>query len=437
MPVFFTKELKNENEKYIDLDGAGIIYPYVANKNWNSVYRVEAKLKINIDFLALENAVKKMKEKYPYFFSRVSKHGKKYVLKPAYSSNIIYKNAPMCKPFDLKGKETLLRVVYTQNTIGIELFHGITDGHGASIFLSELLKEYCNIIFSKYSYDYPIINKIKTNEHLLKTDDIYNHIYNLGGKEVSRFLSASYQFDTSDTTKLLTKSINMSSYALKDAAHKYGVSVSMYLCAVQIYTIFKCEKVKDKVIRISIPVDIRKYFEFESIRNASLYFLVEIKPSNITDFKSIVNTVKEQFNKNLTKENMQNLAFSNVKCAKMKAYNILPIKLKKFALNIGYTTFGENQFTSTLTNLGLAKLDESVKNIVSSVYYILGEEKTKPLNLSVSTYENETKIVVSSTIDSTKFIHTMCEILLCDNIECSVENLGKSIKIAEIFNAAS
>lgn len=48
MPVFFTKEIKDKNEKYTDLDGAGIIYPYVANKDWNSVYRVEARLKATV-----------------------------------------------------------------------------------------------------------------------------------------------------------------------------------------------------------------------------------------------------------------------------------------------------------------------------------------------------------------------------------------------------
>ena len=437
MPVFFTKELKNENEKYIELDGAGIIYPYVANKDWNSVYRVEARLKLNVDFLALEDATKKMREKYPYFFSRISKFGNKYVLKPAYSSNVVFKDAPMCKPFDLKGEETLLRVVYTQNTIGIELFHAITDGHGAGAFLNELLKEYCNIVFSKYSYDYPIISELKTNESLLKYDDIYEHIYNLGGKSVSRYLNSSYQFDLDCATRLNSKSINVSSIALKNASHKYGVSVSMYLCAVQIYSILKCKNVKNKVIRISVPVDIRKFFDFDTVRNASLYFLVEINPDKVTDFKSIVDSVKEQFNKNLTKEKMQDFAYSNVKCAKMKAYNLLPINLKKAVLNVGYTTFGENQFTSTLTNLGIFELDKSVKNIVSSVYYVLGEEKTKPLNLSVSTYENETKIVVSSTIESIDFIKTMCEILLCDDIVCDIESIEKPINITKIFNKVS
>lgn len=140
MPVLFTKPLRDKNEKYIEPDGAGIIYPYVANKYWNSVYRVEAKLKLRVDIAALESAVKEMKNKYPYFFSCVGIHGKKYVLKSGCLGGVLVENAEMCRPFDLKNRDTLLRVVYTLDTIGVEFFHGITDGHGAQLFLDELLK---------------------------------------------------------------------------------------------------------------------------------------------------------------------------------------------------------------------------------------------------------------------------------------------------------
>ena len=41
MPVFFTKELKDKNEKYINLDGVGIIYPYVATKTEQTALTAE------------------------------------------------------------------------------------------------------------------------------------------------------------------------------------------------------------------------------------------------------------------------------------------------------------------------------------------------------------------------------------------------------------
>lgn len=416
MPALFTREIKDKNEKYIDLDGAGIIYPYVATKNWNSVYRIEAKTKSKVNFIILEDAVRIMKQKYPYFFSRISTHGNKFVFKQGYASNVIKRNAEICKPFDIKGEDTLIRVVYTADTIGVEFFHAITDGHGAQMFFNELLKEYFNIANSQYGYDSPKTTSLPENKFLQSTNDIYDDIYNSGGKDIGRFLSKAYQFDENNKTKLKCETIDLFLPALKSVAHKYDATVTQYLCAVQIAAIIQTENVKNKTVRISVPVDIRKYFEFESPRNASLYFLVEVKPKEITDFNSLMKTVKKQFENQLTKENMQNLAYANVKCAKMKAFKMLPLNLKKAALNIGYTTFGEDQFTSTLTNLGNIILDSRISDEIESVYYTLGKEKTKPFNIAVSTFKNETKLVISSTIDCSDFIKSISATLLADGV---------------------
>lgn len=437
MPLFFTKEIKDKNEKYIELDGAGIIYPYVADKNWNSVYRIEAQLKTDVDFLALENAAKEMKRKYPYFFSVISRHGRKYVLKKGYTSNIIFKDMQLCKPFDIFNAEPLIRIVYGSNTIAAEFFHGLTDGHGAQMFFNELLKEYCGIIFSKYSYDNQKTQALPKNENLLKTDDIYQSIYNTGGENVSRFLSKAYQFSRGEESTLNATDITAFAPALKAAAHKYGASVTQYLCAVELVAIIKTENIKDRTVRISVPVDIRKYFEFNTVRNASLYFVVEVKPSEITDFAALIATVKNQFEKNLTKENMQNLAYSNVKCAKMKAFNILPLRLKKTVLNIGYTTFGENQFTSTLTNIGVIEPSDGVKNLVSNIYFVLGKEKTKPLNLTVTTYNEKVNIIASSVIECNDFVNIVRDILAGDGVASAKESVTKPISIVHDYTAAS
>lgn len=420
MPLFFTKEIKDKNEKYIEPDGAGIIYPYVATKDWNSVYRIEAITKARVNFVCLEAAVKIMKKKYPYFFSRISTHGNKYVFKRGYASNVVVKDSEMCKPFDIKDEDTLLRVVYRNNAIGAEFFHSVTDGHGAQMFFGELLKEYYNILNSPSCYDNPEISAVLTNTLLQSTEDIYDEIYNeLGGKSVSRFLSKAYQFDKSNETELTCESIGLFLPALKNAAHKYGSSITEYLCAAQIEAILRTERIKNKTVRISVPVDIRRFFDIDTPRNAALYFLVSVKPKEVKDFKSLVAVVRKQFELQLTKENMQNLAFSNVKCAKMKAYKMLPLGLKKIALNIGYTTFGENQFTSTLTNLGKITLDGKIADELESVYFVLGKEKTKPFNIAVSSFNNEIRLMISSAIDSTDLVKAMRERLLCDGVVSS------------------
>lgn len=59
MSLFAAKKQSNETvTDFIELDKAGIIYPYVAKKDWNSVYRIEAKLSSPLDFFSLRKAAK-------------------------------------------------------------------------------------------------------------------------------------------------------------------------------------------------------------------------------------------------------------------------------------------------------------------------------------------------------------------------------------------
>ena len=69
MPIFIAANPKKLRKDYTDLDGAVIIYPYVATDEWNSVFRMEAELKADLDEEALRDAVEKMQHLFPYYFS--------------------------------------------------------------------------------------------------------------------------------------------------------------------------------------------------------------------------------------------------------------------------------------------------------------------------------------------------------------------------------
>ena len=94
-----------------------------------------------------------------------------------------------------------------------------------------------------------------------------------------------------------------------------------------------------------------------------------------------------------------------------KAFDLLPLALKKLVLNIGYTAFGEDQFTSTLTNTGILDLGEELEGLVSDAYFILGKQKTKPINIAVSTFKNSAKLMVSTVYKDEKFSKKLVDLL--------------------------
>ncbi len=123
---------------------------------------------------------------------------------------------------------------------------------------------------------------------------------------------------------------------------------------------------------------------------------------------------------------MLDLAYTNVAQSKMKAFDILPFALKKVILNFGFTALGEDQFTSTLTNIGIIDLGAGFDGIVKDAYFILGKQKTKPINIAVSTFENSAKLMVSTVYEKERFTEKITSLLKGFGVTSPTENDGRN-----------
>ena len=79
--------------------------------------------------------------------------------------------------------------------------------------------------------------------------------------------------------------------------------------------------------------------------------------------------------------------------------------------NFPYTHFGENQFTATLTDIGVIKFDDEVSKMVENVYFVLGKQKTKPINIAVSTYDETVRLIVSYDTDCSDFVDALNKLI--------------------------
>lgn len=416
MPAIFTRPYPTQAQTGYEPDGAGILYPYAADRHWNSVFRAELRLRQPVDLPALRRAVQVMEQKYPYFFTHLEAQGRRYVFAPGCLGDRILPDTALCAPFDLQNWCAPVRVLYTDYTLGVEFFHGITDGHGAALFLQALMQEYAHQALGTGSYDAPGPIALPTDPRLRNTEDAYATLAAAGGHAVSRRISTAYQFQKTHKSPLCVLCLDCPGPLLVQAAHRYGVTVSVYLAAVQLAAILDTQPVGNRTVRLSVPVDLRRYFPVQSCRNASSYFLVSVRPTEVTGFAGLVQLVARQFKEELTAKKLQNLVYTNVKTAQMPAFRLLPLALKKTAVKIGMTHFGENQFTSTLTNLGRLELSGQARTLIADGCFILGEEKTKPLNLAVTTYGDCTHLALSGTYDPAPLLESIANRLLADRV---------------------
>lgn len=404
---------KNCANNITEFDGAGIIYPYVADKNWNSVYRIEAVLKRTPDPDAVRKAAAALREKYPYFFGTVVKVGSCLALAPSKKCETVFRSTGVyCKPFDLQNGLPLIRFIYSSNKISLEMFHCLTDGHGGVEFMKEFLREYAKFAGaadgaeSTYTPD-----KCDLTNTTDTFSDIYDRVYMPNVKKTGRFMSDAHQFDKTEQTPLTVDTINIPFERLHTVSHRLGVTVAMLLAAIQIKAIFASESIVGRKVRLSVPVDIRRFFGSTSCRNSSLYILVEADRHDAMDFKGLLEYVKYQFTDRISTEKLYAMARANVEQARMKAFTSLPLPLKKGLLKFGYSHLGENQFTATLTDIGPINLDFPGCDIVKDIYFILGKQKTKPVNTAVTTFNGTLKLVVSHTTECHAFLDALRRII--------------------------
>ena len=128
-------ERKVQLKRYT-LDNSALFYPIMASKKAQSLFRISVVLCDKVDGALLEDALNDALVRFPAFKTK---------LKMGYAWHYLGENLERAKVFDksngllkpINPKETngfQFRLVYEENRISLEMFHGICDGTGAIAF---------------------------------------------------------------------------------------------------------------------------------------------------------------------------------------------------------------------------------------------------------------------------------------------------------------
>ena len=129
--------------------------------------------------------------------------------------------------------------------------------------------------------------------------------------------------------------------ALKEESKKQGVTITQYLTAVLIYSIYQENYVKAKgkrPIKVCIPVNLKKYFPSKTMSNFFSYITVEaeMKKDELDSFDKILDFVKKDFSKRLTEEEITKTMSTNVKIGNNPFIRPIPLAIKKAIVRLSY-----------------------------------------------------------------------------------------------------
>ena len=151
---------KEHSSRWRKLDNAAQAFPAATGKKDTRVFRFYCQLKEDIQADLLQKALEETMEHYPVF-SMVLRKGLFwfYLEQRDLPAKVEEEKRPPCSEIYVPDHKTLLfQVSYYKTRINFEVFHALTDGTGAMLFLKELVSNYLILrhpeeTFSKVSED--------------------------------------------------------------------------------------------------------------------------------------------------------------------------------------------------------------------------------------------------------------------------------------------
>ncbi|NLJ88490.1 MAG: hypothetical protein GX327_06905 [Epulopiscium sp.] len=359
--------MKQKKEWY-RLDNAGKLYPSITSTRVSTVFRLSATLYNNIDSKVLQIALNNIIEYFPYFkvnlkrglFWYYFEHTEKY---PKVQKETYYP----CMFMFYKNKNSFpFRVLYYNNRISVEFSHSITDGVGAINFLKSLLVEYFNLL------------GINTDSHKIpskeEAEDAFKKYYVKNVPNPPKLKKAfhfPFKLNSKGEYYIITGIIPMD--ILLSTAKKYNASLTQFLLALYFDTIqdfIKSNNFKLLPVVINLPVNLRSIYPSNTMRN----FFISVTPQidfrlGTYSFEEIVNYIRNYMQLTLNKKYINQHIHHNVKREKSIFIRLIPLFLKNLMMPTIYSKYGERNYTTGISNLGLITLPKSIEDLVERIEF--------------------------------------------------------------------
>ena len=380
-----------------------------------AVFRITVFLKKPVKYSAIKEAVEITSRRFPYFSVSLGSGLFWYYLEYNHRfPRIQTEEKRPCTAFAAKRKnEPLYRILVKENRISVEFIHILTDGGGSFEYLKSLLYTYFklegNIIASAEGIILP--DSPFSEEEI---EDGYKRFFRKKIPPPGKLTKAwhlPFRLNHKPRLKVLRAEIALDK--LLEIARIYKVSVTEYIVSVYLFTlqgIFLEEKEKSKkqkrgVLRIEVPVNMRKKLPSKTMRNFSLFVLPEIDLRlGIYTFEEILKIVNYQLQTGADVKQIGRFLSQNVGHEKSPFIRVLPLFIKTMAIAAVYRRLGSNQCSGIMTNLGVIKIPEEMESLIDSFEVMPTPPNTHvKISCAMVTFKNKLHLAFGNISRSTRF----------------------------------
>lgn len=417
-----------QGERWRRLDNTAKIFPVIASENLSNVFRISAVLKEEVDPGTLQRALEEILPQFEGFSVRLRRGFFWYYFEDNKRMPVIERETTYpCKFIDPHSNQLyLFRVTYFDRRINLEVFHAVTDGLGAVNFLKALVYRYLDL--KKNSRTGHRASQKISSDVSMNVEDSYVRHYK---KTEKRKYSSRRAYHLAGEALPLDEENVLHGYVdlkmLKTVAKSYGVSITRFLTAALIFTIYQeylDGKPCEESIGISIPINLRTFFGSETTANFFAVTLIDfLSTSEEHTFTEVLEAVSSQMDSKITKEKMEQIISYNVSNEKKWYLRAAPLFVKWCALNLVFRK-NEKAYTMTLSNIGPIDIEEDYRKEIERFSIMIGVSKRQPMKCAVCSYGEEVIVTFTSVFQDTRLQDRFFGFLREMSIPVSLESNG-------------
>ena len=413
------------------LDTAALIFPAIIRRDWSNAFRVSACLKEDVDTVILQQAVDALRPRFPSYYVTLHKGVFWYYLEESREPVRVQNDYayPLTFMSSRELRHNCLRVLVYKNRIAAEFFHALTDGHGGSVYLCNLIARYLEL---KEGIAIPrggLLRDLNESPPPEELEDSF--LKNAAEVAAGRREEPSYHLHgvrEERGFKTLTTGI-VETQALLDAAHRYGVTVTALLAAVMAESIIAMQseerpRRRQRPVKITIPVDLRRLYGSRTLRNFSLVLNLGVDP-RYGDYtlEELCRSIYHQIGANATPQNMAGMIAANVQPQQLVPLRLAPVFVKNLVMDAVYRRSGESGGSLNVSNITKLPLPEEMLQYVERMEFIIGPQRSYPNNCSVMSFGGKTYINMIRNIRQSelerRFFSRLVELGIAVEIECN------------------
>ena len=265
-------------------------------------------------------------------------------------------NTRPCSPmYDGNSRRLLYEVTYYRNRINVEVYHALTDGTGALQFLRVLVFHYLVLLYGEaWQDDPPKMDYDATPAQ--KADDSFRKYYSGERSQYRSKLVRAHKIKGQRVAEHQIKVIEglLSTKATLTKARELVTTVTVMLTAILMIAIAGEMSVREKrrPVVLSVPVNLRKYFDSQTARNffgvVNISYNFSQRPGT---FEDVVAEIDKALKRELEKEELQKRMNAMAALEHNLLARAVPLVIKDAVIH-SVVRMTEQGVTGSLSNIG-------------------------------------------------------------------------------------